>query len=359
MLKVEATESVSSSSSSDSAQELEALFAWSRARYAFEQQKNEVIEQMAVINEKLDSFAETHPTIAKYSDKIIEGLGTAAMGLALFAGPEITAATVLANGATLLTYGKLFEVLIEGGSEKFVDYCALQGRTESEAERYGTAAAGIVSKLLKLAVFRSGLKVVGGKKSDTVQVMNRAKASARAKEVFQAKAVNENTIRTEVNRGIFDAVNKAPYNPRAMETLLQSRYDVEISSSTMPKVNARNVKFSGDKHNVTGIVFNERGMPIFDDIAKIEVKLPKNIASIKNRKVHFIEATKQLHKLINEGIIDRKQFNSKQLAAILDDLENIPGYTWHHHENMGRMQLVSREIHQKTGHVGGFDLWFR
>ena len=33
------------------------------------------------------------------------------------------------------------------------------------------------------------------------------------------------------------------------------------------------------------------------------------------------------------------------------------GYTWHHHETMGRMQLVHSRIHAQTGHTGGFSLW--
>ena len=29
------------------------------------------------------------------------------------------------------------------------------------------------------------------------------------------------------------------------------------------------------------------------------------------------------------------------------------GYTWHHHQDTGRMQLVPEWDHSKTGHVGG------
>jgi hypothetical protein len=33
------------------------------------------------------------------------------------------------------------------------------------------------------------------------------------------------------------------------------------------------------------------------------------------------------------------------------------GYTWHHHQTTGRMQLVESKVHMKTGHTGGFSLW--
>ncbi|MFB8734335.1 HNH endonuclease [Bacillus sp. SL00103] len=29
------------------------------------------------------------------------------------------------------------------------------------------------------------------------------------------------------------------------------------------------------------------------------------------------------------------------------------GYVWHHHENTGKLQLVNKQIHKKTGHTGG------
>ncbi|HEZ0007199.1 TPA: HNH endonuclease, partial [Neisseria meningitidis] len=31
----------------------------------------------------------------------------------------------------------------------------------------------------------------------------------------------------------------------------------------------------------------------------------------------------------------------------------IPSYTWHHHQDTGRMQLISERKHTQTGHIGG------
>jgi hypothetical protein len=33
------------------------------------------------------------------------------------------------------------------------------------------------------------------------------------------------------------------------------------------------------------------------------------------------------------------------------------GFTWHHHQITGRMQLVESTINAQTGHTGGFSLW--
>ncbi len=33
------------------------------------------------------------------------------------------------------------------------------------------------------------------------------------------------------------------------------------------------------------------------------------------------------------------------------------GYTWHHHQTRGYMQLIKSEQHSKTGHTGGRKIW--
>ena len=32
-------------------------------------------------------------------------------------------------------------------------------------------------------------------------------------------------------------------------------------------------------------------------------------------------------------------------------------YTWHHHQDTGRMQLVDYQNHHDTGHTGGYKIW--
>ncbi|GIN87860.1 hypothetical protein J6TS2_42460 [Heyndrickxia sporothermodurans] len=29
------------------------------------------------------------------------------------------------------------------------------------------------------------------------------------------------------------------------------------------------------------------------------------------------------------------------------------GYIWHHHQDRGILQLIDKEVHNKTGHTGG------
>ncbi|MGY5237189.1 MULTISPECIES: HNH endonuclease [Neisseriaceae] len=46
-------------------------------------------------------------------------------------------------------------------------------------------------------------------------------------------------------------------------------------------------------------------------------------------------------------------FNIEQLRAIEKGKAKIPNYTWHHHQDTGKMQLVPEWEHSKTGHIGG------
>ncbi|MDH3000469.1 hypothetical protein A1D23_01155 [Chelonobacter oris] len=63
-------------------------------------------------------------------------------------------------------------------------------------------------------------------------------------------------------------------------------------------------------------------------------------------------ATKQLYKELGDSGVSKK-FNIEQVHAIRNGESKIPGFTWHHHQDTGRMQLVPEWEHSKTGHVGG------
>jgi hypothetical protein len=47
------------------------------------------------------------------------------------------------------------------------------------------------------------------------------------------------------------------------------------------------------------------------------------------------------------------RFTDNQFETIKSGKASIPGLTWHHHQDTGRMQLIPRDIHSDTGHIGG------
>ncbi len=52
----------------------------------------------------------------------------------------------------------------------------------------------------------------------------------------------------------------------------------------------------------------------------------------------------------------RKLFTKADLERMRQGL-TPENYTWHHHQDDGKMQLVSHKIHEKVTHIGGYSLW--
>ncbi|MFZ5553759.1 MAG: HNH endonuclease, partial [Bacteroidota bacterium] len=96
----------------------------------------------------------------------------------------------------------------------------------------------------------------------------------------------------------------------------------------------RNQHLAGGVHPVTKVRFDADGYP---DFSKHLYQGGKNDVIIKptgTRDADFAAANK---------------------AAGYDATPK--GYTWHHHQETGRMQLVDSEIHSQTGHTGGYSMW--
>ena len=165
-----------------------------------------------------------------------------------------------------------------------------------------------------------------------------------------------------------DAANKAPYNPRAMEKLL-SKDGQEVLSKTLPKCGQPNVRLAGKSIErpviincetgeiiIQRVIFDQRGFPIFDPYVKVETRISGDV-NLMSRDAHMRAATRQLRSDIETGIIDKNIFDKYQLEDIMSGDKKIRGFTWHYHQDVGRMQLVPTSIHKWVKHVGGFDLW--
>ena len=64
----------------------------------------------------------------------------------------------------------------------------------------------------------------------------------------------------------------------------------------------------------------------------------------------------KLSQAYENGSLNTEQFTDRQLDQIRNG-DKPEGYTWHHYEDQGRMQLVDSEIHAKTPHTGGRSIW--
>lgn len=97
--------------------------------------------------------------------------------------------------------------------------------------------------------------------------------------------------------------------------------------------------------------------PVFNSV--FDAQLPEGLLKASNPK-QFNECNRQL----KEGIINDAGLEKGFTEDQLEDIENgdtPEGYTWHHNEEVGKMQLVKTEDHDRTqggaAHTGGKALW--
>lgn len=161
--------------------------------------------------------------------------------------------------------------------------------------------------------------------------------------------------------GTEDVGKNVPYDSRTMREQLEAKYGKEnVTSTTVPPPNSPNVKLAGKHKDIilkdgtkTQSVFDKKGFPIFDDVAKYDTRLPNEAFHAASYKGQMKMASRELSDQIKNGKINSSKFSKAQLKAIHSGKDKIPDYTWHHHQDNGRIQLIPTKIHGKVGHVGG------
>ncbi|KIL72274.1 HNH endonuclease [Bacillus badius] len=127
----------------------------------------------------------------------------------------------------------------------------------------------------------------------------------------------------------------------------------QFLKKTTKKIIVRNGHLAGKRHPVTNVKFSSNGFPIFSQL--YQLSLPKTLWKASNRK-QFKYANERLLNAIQNKSGIRSKFNENQIKDIKAG-KTPRGYVWHHHEKRGILQLVNREIHNKTGHTGGKAIW--
>lgn len=162
--------------------------------------------------------------------------------------------------------------------------------------------------------------------------------------------VGENFSQAQQGRYSYDS----PYHSRTVRTELEQRYGKQnVKSSTVPPSNGKNIKLANQSHPKTGVPFDSKGFPNFEKDVKYDTRINTKEFRLKDSTGQMRMATKDLAEAIRKGQVRSSSFNPKQLKAIEKGESKIPGYTWHHHQDTGRMQLVPEWEHSKTGHIGG------
>lgn len=131
------------------------------------------------------------------------------------------------------------------------------------------------------------------------------------------------------------------------------------------EIHTRNESLEGDRHPITGVPFERKTVedsdgnevtgvfPEFD--SDFDAQLPEDLYEASD-KDQFAECNRQLKEAVEKDPELVKKFTPEQLEQIKNG-DTPDGYTWHHNEEKGKMQLVDSDIHAKTGHTGGKTIW--
>ncbi|SER24079.1 DNase/tRNase domain of colicin-like bacteriocin [Gracilibacillus ureilyticus] len=133
------------------------------------------------------------------------------------------------------------------------------------------------------------------------------------------------------------------------------------------EIETRNDHLNGTSHLETGVPFMEKTIelpndevvegtfPVFDSVFTTVIAEDLYLDS---DRVHFNLANETLYQAILTEPELASQLNLTQADMQgLANGETPEGFTWHHSEEPGKIQLVDEEIHQQTGHTGGREIW--
>lgn len=166
--------------------------------------------------------------------------------------------------------------------------------------------------------------------------------------------IQENEVATPENTAIETANDKVVVENEMAEPDVISR-----------DIITRNESLKGDVHPITGVPFEEKTVtdaegnkvtgvfPEFD--SQFDAQLPDDMLQASDAE-QFGECNKQLKEAADNDPELAKKFTPEQLEQIKNG-DTPDGYTWHHNEEKGKMQLVDSETHAHTGHTGGRSIW--
>ncbi|MEM7776375.1 MAG: HNH endonuclease [Pseudomonadota bacterium] len=146
------------------------------------------------------------------------------------------------------------------------------------------------------------------------------------------------------------------YSARAWRENYEAFYGAgNVTSTTVPPYSMPNVRMANNHVTLLSgrrIVFDSRGFPVFDDVAKFDTRLSVETFRQASYREQMKMATLDIAVRYRNGEIPSSAFSEVQWQAINAGNQKIPGYTWHHHQDTGRMQLVPTDIHSAVGHTG-------
>lgn len=191
------------------------------------------------------------------------------------------------------------------------------------------------------------------------QLQNKLEETLKAKEQTDSNEVNEQNERRPLNEDERKELKEKTGWP---DSFLDK---ITVDENGDYYFKCRNEDLLGKVHEVTGVPFVEKEIEIDGVKLKVvvpefpyvfETNIPKELWE-KGDNAIFSECTKKLWEYLEQHPEEKKKFTPQQLEQIKNGEPYIKGYTWHHSEVPGKMQLVKSDLHNNTGHTGGCHLW--
>lgn len=155
-------------------------------------------------------------------------------------------------------------------------------------------------------------------------------------------------------------------NLKPLSELDDMREKLSEGTAEVKCIKTLNSLLDGKEHPMTGVPFEKKEIvltdknlvegvfPVFESTYEVHLT-PENMEASDSRQ--FKECNNSLkEKVINTPEWAKERFDEEQVEQILAG-ESPDGFTWHHNEEPGKMELVDREIHDKTAHTGGKVVW--
>lgn len=176
-------------------------------------------------------------------------------------------------------------------------------------------------------------------------------------------AVETEVQSAEVAQGVVESQNVV--EPTEQTEAHECAEAVEHGEPTKYNLITRNQSLEGDVHPVTGVHFEQKTVidaegneatgvfPKFE--SDFDAQLPRDMLKSSDKE-QFTECNNQLKDAVSKDPEAAKKFSGEQLEQIKNG-DTPDGYTWHHNEECGKMQLVKSDVHAQTGHTGGRSIW--
>lgn len=164
------------------------------------------------------------------------------------------------------------------------------------------------------------------------------------------KEAGETTLKESPVQSMMETIENTSLETLKAQNIetINSRLESSLHPETKVPYRIKTVE-DIDGNKVKGV------FPDFKEHSIFEVKLPENLLQASDVK-QFEYCDVKLKDSYDKGTLNTDKFTERQLEQI-NNGDKPEGFTWHHNEVKGRMELVEIEIHQATAHTGGKSIW--